>query len=199
MESGKKRLWITLLISMLIFSSCAPSYVPNATNAPLLSEKGELQMTTWVGTAGFDPQVAYAVGDHMGLMLNGSFASRDSDSTNNFHRHRFIEAGIGYFTKIGNLGRFEAYGGYGFGDLQANFENSLWTSSTNVTNNRIFIQPTVGISTDVFEAGFTPRLVWVSLDQAGNSSSGVFIEPVEPLNSDLKTLKLLLSLGFHTQ
>ncbi len=89
-------LYFTLLACIIIlFHACAPAYVPDVINTPLLSNKDELQVSLNTGISGFDPQIAYAVTDHIGVMLNGSFTNRISDSTDNYHKHTFVEVGSG--------------------------------------------------------------------------------------------------------
>ena len=165
-------------LGLLLFAgSCAPVYVPNTINTPLLSNQGEFQASFNLGLAGFDPQFSYAVTDHIGVMVNGSFANRTSDSTDNFHKHRFVEAGSGYFQKIGTSGRFETYGGAGFGRLQAEYDNELWMTHSDVNCLRFFVQPAVGASTDIFDGSLAARFVVLNLKQESKNSTGIFVEP----------------------
>lgn len=84
-------------------------------------------------------------------MLNGSFANRTSDHLSNYHRHIAVESGAGYYTKIGNSGRFEAFGGMSFSRLKADYSNNLWIYRTDVNSYKFFLQPTIGATTDVFD------------------------------------------------
>jgi len=186
---------ITLAVLTYFIQSCVPAYVPNVVNAPLLSNQGELQVAIHTGTAGNDPQIAYAVTENIGLMLNGSFANRTSDSTDNFHKHNFLEFGGGYFDNIGTSGRFEVYGGFGMGNLNAFYNNSLFSSYEQVTNNRLFIQPAIGAATDVFDGSFATRFVMANMSQGDFNSTGYFFEPVITGRMGYKYLKLMLQLG----
>ncbi len=163
---------------VILLNSCAPAYVPNVINTPLFSNKGEIQVSVHSGTSGVDPQFAYALMDNVGLMINGSFANRTSDTTDNYHKHKFIEIGPGYYDKIGTNGRYEVYGGVGYGELQANYENGLWPARTNVTCIRFFLQPAIGVTTDVFDGSFATRLVLLDLRQESERNTGFFLEPV---------------------
>ncbi|HRC89903.1 MAG TPA: hypothetical protein PK910_07795, partial [Bacteroidales bacterium] len=82
----------------LIINSCAPAYVPNVLNAPMLTNKNEVQAAVYIGTSGFDPQIAWAPTNHIGVMANASFMNSTSDSTENYHKHNFFEFGAGYYT-----------------------------------------------------------------------------------------------------
>jgi hypothetical protein len=59
--------------AVVYLTSCAPAYVPNALNTPLFNNKGEIHIAANTGISGFDPQLAYAVTDNIGVMVNGSF------------------------------------------------------------------------------------------------------------------------------
>ncbi|MFO7923164.1 MAG: hypothetical protein R6U58_05690 [Bacteroidales bacterium] len=196
MEKAKApRLAYILIFMTLISGSCAPAYVPNVINTPLLSNKGEIQASLHGGISGVDPQLSYAVTDNVGLILNGSFADNTSDSSNNFHKHNFIEIGTGYYTKIGNKGRFETFGGFGSGKLQAEYENDLWTSRADVISSRFFLQPAIGITTSILDASFTSRLVLINLSQGTEKSTGVFAEPALTGKLGFRYVKAVIQLG----
>ncbi len=183
------------LFFALVFNACTPAYVPNVINTPLLSNKGEFQCAIHTGTAGNDPQFAYAITDNIGVMLNGSFANRTSDSTDDFHKHQFVEIGSGYFTKLGNSGRFEVFGGFGLGKLKAKLDNNLWMSYEDVTSNRIFIQPAIGAATEIFDASLAARFVMVNMKQSSAKNTGLFLEPVMTTKVGYKYVKLVFQLG----
>jgi hypothetical protein len=186
---------IMLLSGMVLFNGCAPAYVPNTVNMPMLSNKGELQVAVNTGVSGFDPQASYAITDHIGVMLNGSFDNQVSDSTNNFHMHNFVEAAPGYYTKIGDYGRFEAFGGAGFGKTQGFYDNALWSDHADAHFMRFFIQPGIGFSTDFVDGGLSTRVVLVNLNQNDNSSNGLFFEPALTLKLGYRYVKLVSQVG----
>lgn len=154
---------VFLLLSF--FYGCAPVYIPTVVNTPLLSEQGEFQATLNTGVSGFDPQFAYAITNHLGVMLNGSYVSRTNDTLSNFHKHLAFETGAGYFTKIGNSGRFEVFGGVGYSRLKADYSNNLWVSRTDLNSYKIFIQPAIGATTDIFNGSLVPGFVRVNFFQ----------------------------------
>jgi len=168
--------------------------VPNTINTPLLTNNGEIQVALNAGLSGFDPQATYAISDNIGVMLNGSFADRTSDSSDNFHKHRFLEIAPGYYQTIGNSGRFEVFGGYGFGRLQAEYE-SLWMSRSDVNSNRIFLQPTIGAVTDIFDGSLSTRFVLVTLHEDDTRNSGLFFEPVLTGKLGYKNIKGIMQFG----
>jgi len=192
--TGVFRISIGLLI--LGMSSCAPAYVPNVINAPMLTNKGEVQASLHAGTSGVDPQFAYAISNHIGVMLNGSFGNNTSDTTDNFHKHQFLELGTGYYTHFGTRMKFETFGGVGFGKLQAEYNNEMWVSRSDVNCTRFFIQPTIGFTTKIFDAGISSRFVMIDLHQESGKDKGFFVEPVLTSKLGYDHLKAVMQIGF---
>lgn len=189
------RKYVRILFAIVMLHSCAPVYIPNVINTPLLSEKGNVNININTGVSGIDPQVAVAVTDNIGVMLNGSFANRTSDSSANFHQHNFLELAGGYYTKLGDQGRFEAFGGYGMGNIKTEYYNNLWHSFANVNSQRIFVQPAIGATTDMFDGSFATRFVFVYLTQDNIQRNSFFFEPVLTGKIGYKYLKATCQLG----
>ena len=194
-RNAQSLIFLPGVLIMLFVTSCAPAYVPNVINTPLFSNKGEFQASVNTGFAGFDPQLSYAITDHIGVIMNGSFANRTSDSTDDFHKHLFFEIGSGYYKKIGTSGRFEAFGGAGFGKLKAEYENELWMTRSDVNSMRFFIQPAIGASTDIFDGSFAARFIVLNLNQESKSSTGLFIEPAITAKVGYKYAKAVFQFG----
>lgn len=191
----KKLIYISLLAITLY--SCVPAYTPNMVNTPLFSSQNEAQLALGTGTSGVDLQTGYAPTDHIGVIVNGSFANR-SDSIN-FHKHSFVEFGGGYYSAMGKHGRFEALGGYGLGNVDARFKNGIFDSRVKTTYTRIFIQPSIGTISDVFEISFTPRLVFVKvkspLDTLNTFPTDPFFEPTITMKLGWKYIKFVTQFG----
>jgi hypothetical protein len=177
----KKNLFVLLYISgILIYNSCAPAYIPNVINAPMFSNKGEIQASVHLGFSGANPQLAYAVTDHIGIMANGSFLNVKSDESSaaDFnHKSSFFELGSGYYSAFGSRFKFGAYGGAGLGKINAEYENSFWTSGVDVNCTRFFFQPTIGMTSKIFDLGVSTRLVAVSFGQNSEKNTGIMFEP----------------------
>lgn len=179
-------------IVILTVTSCKSSYVPNAANTPLLSEKGDFKVAINGGTSGVDPQLSYAVTNHLGVIANGSFKKENS----NGNKHSFAELGLGYFTKLGENFRFETFGGIGKGDytfLDDNGPEDLTLNNVELT--RYFVQPTIGITTDVFDGSFTPRFVLANIADSSGKDNGLFVEPVVTGKVGYKYIKAIVQLG----
>jgi hypothetical protein len=191
---------LILGISCFIFSSCSPEYIPNMVNSPMFSNAGEFQASIATGNSSFDAQTAVAITDHIGIMLNGSYGNETSDSSDDFHKHTFIEVGAGYFEKIGEKGRCEIYGGYGFGEVEGYFESALFDDEiTDARYNRFFIQPGIGLSTGIFDGSFSPRIVLVQMDPRGSNFGAAeynaFFEPVIISKIGYKYVKFIAQFG----
>ena len=97
-----------IFISMMVcVSSCVTLYKPNSINSPVLKEQGEFKGTIGLGTLGtglLNVQTAYAITDHLGIMLNGMYHSSHLTDDATFirkHNQYFSESGAGYFTTLG--------------------------------------------------------------------------------------------------
>ena len=178
----KTKQFSLLLFTSAIFliNSCAPAYVPNVVNAPMLTNKGEMQASVHFGASGFNPQFAYAITDHLGIMVNASFIDVTSDSTSttkSYHKHTFYEFGPGYYTNFGSRFKFGTYGGVGFGTINAEYDNDLWSSRTDVKCIRLFLQPTIGLTSKILDVGISTRFVVVTFNQDSNKDTGIMFEP----------------------
>jgi hypothetical protein len=187
--SKKIKKWHPVLFAVLAFS-CSPVYLPNAVNTPLLSEEGEIQASAQINTSGTNVQFAYAPTDHLGLMINGNTISIYENSDYDRRRHIFGEAAAGYFQKLGKRGRFSAFGGLGFGNI--NPVNAPLPSFNFI---RGFVQPSIGLKTDVFDFGASSRFSYVQFTDL-STGEGFFIEPALTAKLGYKNIKLMTQMGF---
>lgn len=185
-----------ILFAITFLPGCAPTYVPNVVNTPMLSNKGEFHANFNTGTSGFDPQLSYAITDNIGVMLNASIENRNRDSTDSHHRHKFIELGAGYYTKFAEIGRFETYVGFGRGTINAHYDFILWKSFSDVKYNRIFVQPAIGISTRWFDGSLAMRMVYVDIFQKGHRTYSFFMEPAVTVKFGYDYFKFVTQMGY---
>lgn len=185
------------LLSLLYFTiSCkVPRYVYNTPtqNVPVLEEKGDGKLVAYYGTnpqfisrdvflaqqssysRGVDVHSAYALSDHMAIMLNYCYRSErngtskdvltNDSSVLNYNRHQF-EMGGGYFTEVGSnqVFQFQVFGGLGYGsssftdqqlgsNAEYQFQNKQW---------KIFVQPALLFrSSSTLTTAFSNRFSWV--------------------------------------
>ncbi len=191
-----RNLFFLLFVSViLILNSCAPAYVPNVINAPMLTNKHELQVAIHAGTSGFDPQAAFAITNHIGIMANASFMDQTSDSTDSYHKHGFIEFGAGYYTNFAKRFKFETFAGAGFGIIEAAYDNESWTSYSQADIKRYFIQPTLGITSKVIDFGISARISLVNLEQQTRTITGLMLEPAATLKLGWDHIKAVAQVG----
>ena len=210
-----------LLILLLISGSCAPLYVQNSRNSPLLEEKGEFFATAGIGT-GIDFQSAYAVGNHLGVMVNGYYLNQEGEGLfavqpNSYRiKHRIIESGIGYFTSPSNKTTFEVYTGFGRGkgSGQDNSATSILilvsdTVNTKSEYDRWFIQPAFGIHLNSISISVASRVSIINFRMAEITSGEtkypftsrpvVFIEPALTFQWRVNSLGFIVfsQIGFN--
>jgi hypothetical protein len=186
----------TTALSALIISSCAPPvYHPNVVNIPLFENKGEVTAAVYSGTSGFDPQIAVAVSDNIGIMLNGTFNKFSKENTNDYQTFQFGEFGLGYYNKIYKSLKFELYGGVGYG--HNNFYSFVNNEKKveNLTYTKFFIQPVFGTSTKFFEGGFSPRVVVSVFNDNGYLYQKTYVEPVVTAKIGVQYFKFVFQGG----
>ncbi|MDA9555133.1 hypothetical protein N9R54_02745 [Pelobium sp.] len=116
----QKILFALILISVL--SSCSSVYMPNVPNSPMLSAKGEVHASGHISLRGnINLNTAFAVSDHVGVLLNGSFINQKKDKKD--FRQDLAEIGAGYFTTFGAEKNriLEIYAGLGKGNTDRIF------------------------------------------------------------------------------
>ncbi|MFZ1809146.1 MAG: hypothetical protein WAU36_18070 [Cyclobacteriaceae bacterium] len=170
-----------VVVSIVLFASCAPMYVPNTRNTPLFRGQGEFQGSAFIGT-GIDLQGALSLTDNIGVIGNYSFLNETRndpfDQSQTFKRkNNFFEGGIGYY-QASRSRRIELYVGYGQGKGTTTGQYGflgLGQQEVIVTGkyNRIFIQPSIGTNNRGFNLAFTPRFSLVNFNEF---QSGVIVE-----------------------
>ncbi len=193
MKNLKRLLFFILLLAS--FSSCKIMYIPNAQNVPMLEEKGDIK----VEISNKDLQVAYGITNHLGIMANGYYNKNEWSVTsgtldNEYASKRsLVEGGLGYFTTFGNNGRFEVYGGAGYGNVVYDydlFDNEVLTESNTFGINmlRIFLQPAIGLQSDNVGFAFSTRLASVNfsnVDTVGYTPTELEDEGLHELEDEM--------------
>ncbi|MFD2968880.1 hypothetical protein [Sphingobacterium bambusae] len=110
------QLWAVPLA--LSLGACSSIYMPNVPATPMFREQGEVYLAAHSNIKGnLSGNAGVAVGKHVAVIANGSYIDRGRENSNELFRQQLVEAGVGYFTKIGKEKRqvLEVYGGYGVG------------------------------------------------------------------------------------
>lgn len=183
--------FVVVLIIGVSMSSCFTNYVVNSVHTPLLTQKNEIQAglnlkTSEVFVTTFEPEASYALTDNIGIMYSGSYAiskNKESVSNSQYNKRNFTEFGAGYFDRFEENFQWEAYGGYGFGDIEEWYK--LDDESEPVFNSaeysRYFVQPTIAYITKNFNVALTTRIVYV--DYTENTLLNNNFTAIEPVIS----------------
>lgn len=170
-----------LLLLPILFCSCTRYfYAPNSHNVPGFREKGEARATISAlkgdEIEGVETQFAYSPVNHLGLMFNYANAKGGSGYTRGYGHQ--VEGGAGYFLPVAGKSVFEVYAGYGGGNVYSQYD-SLQTYSHRF--GKVFLQPSIGFTSDYFDALFSLRLGYLSLhvNESGNANSAYALIEVE--------------------
>lgn len=163
----------TVALASCLLSGCATVYYgPNSHNVPLFQKKGEARIAAgWnheaeifgSNTSGGEVQGAYAVTDKIGIVANVYVAGASDQETGDEGRGRLFEGGAGYFRPVSRRVVFETYAGAGFGTLTHVRGSDSGKASVNAQ--RIFVQPSIGFTSDWFDAAGSLRMC--ALDYSG--------------------------------
>lgn len=211
----KRTILFTAAGGLLLASCTTQMYVSNAVNAPLLKEKGEIQ----VALTGRDLQAAVAVAKNVGIMASGYYQNYTAD--NNYQHDGILgEAGVGYFTPLAGNFIFESYVGAGAGRVhkQKMFtaqNNVDYMGSFNANASRLFIQPDIGFKTRFLDAVISSRFSFVKYTRFSQTNYPqnelandyldndrltkpvfMFAEPAITLRGGYKFIKLQFQYGF---
>lgn len=212
---NQRLLLLPLTSALFVLVSCnTQMYVSNAVNAPLLKEKGEVQ----VALTQNDLQAAVGLGNSFGVMANGFYRNYKSD--NNYEHGGILgEAAIGYFKPLENNFVFETFVGGGAGRvykqkefIDANDARYIGKFDANAVKG--FIQPDFGYKSRFFDAVISSRFSLVKYssfspenypeeelhkDYLDNSNlTGplfMFAEPALTLRAGYKYVKLQAQFG----
>lgn len=188
---------IVASICIVFFASCSSMYIPNMTQTPLLTEKGEIQAEVGLSTNAIQLGADYAITDHLAAMATtnisyGNFTnfydiytSKDKDSSaladlTNYgkFKNRYYELGVGYYN-IANRDHFkmEAFGGAGF--CHATDEDNSRTSGRQEYDSKyalIFGQFNLGFAWDYAAFGLGVRVAptfhsyeWINIQYKENA------------------------------
>jgi len=206
-----------LFLAVAAFAiGCSPKYYsPNTQNVPLLSQKGEVNLSV----AGNDNQVefqgAYAITNGFAIQANGGlFVPKDLDNGDG-GSGKFIEVGAGYFKPVTDKFVFELYGLVGSGSVENDLRSRATTNpattgklSANIV--RYGIQPNFGFKSKYFSAAISSRIVNLQYSNIDGSlvydgvnqqaylrdnSSNFLIEPALTLRGGVDLVKLQLQIG----
>lgn len=218
----KKQVVIVLFTGVLCCSCTHYYYVANVQNVPLLAEKYEFRVSGFFGggdeSNSIEIQTAYAAGDKIGIMADFMSAWGGDASDQDYGRGSYFDGAVGYYKPFRRNCVFEIYGGLGTSTQRHEYEDLYYDSGTGNINSRyggrsslsfvkLFIQPSVGIKSPLFEAAVSARLCRLSYfkiesdyieDDLSNigDKSHYFIEPALTVRGGWKNFKLQVQIVY---
>ena len=203
-----KQTLILNLLLIILFWGCTPIYYSaNTQNVPMITNKGETNLTFAGNADRGEFQGALGVSERFALMADGGFYIPKDNDNGDGGSGRFVEVGGGYFRPIDNQFVFETYGLLGFGKMENHF-----TSGGDISAGllRYGIQPGFGFKTKYFSAAISTRIVSLNYSNIkGNlvyngenqiaylndNKSNFLLEPALTVRGGLEKIKLQVQLG----
>ncbi len=201
----KSKVFLLAFLSF-VFGSCAPSYMPNLTNAPLLYQKGDFMAGLHLSNS-LELQSAFGLSDHVGVM--GNIVALPLSE----NRYYYGEAGLGAYTVLNDKFHLELFagGGLGYGKASGKQLFSQDRISEEGKYTKFFIQPDVGLHYKIFEIALGLRVGYVSYSEFRRNDTAISPEPfawlIEPGlslrfgfggNGFFENKKLAIQLGFSS-
>jgi len=166
--------FLYLILFGFAIPACSPIYyIPDTHNIPLISEKGENNISLAGNLNQVEFQVSRGITNSIALKANGGLfkgqnqGNFDISNRNGEGSGKFIEIGAGYFNPFKENWIFEAYGLFGMGSVENSFErleNSGISTTENISANirRFGIQPNIGFKNEDFLVAFSTRFINLS-------------------------------------
>lgn len=199
-----------MVFLLLLLSSCSPTYyVPNTSNVPLLSEKGETKISAMFGSVldhDYELQIAHSPVDNIGLIGNFYYGSETSTGKGD---GQFVELGAGYYTTLSERDYllFETYALLGAGRVVNSFSSSDKIGELRANAARIGIQPAIGLKIKWVEIALSGRVAFLNffnvtgdlrnsnddssyVERLRRNNQHILIEPGLTLRAGLKNVKL---------
>lgn len=182
-----KKLIVTMSFSAVLFCSCSHYYyVANVQNVPLFREKNELRLSGFYGSGdesiSGEAQAAYSITDHIGIMADFMAASGGTVSSKDYGKGSYFEGAVGYFKPIAEFGVFEVYGGLGGSRQHHKYTSTAYDASSGFYDTyqgssdasfvKLFIQPSYGITFNMFDVAFSTRICNITYTSINNNIMG---------------------------
>lgn len=211
------KLYIISYFIIISFISCAPIYIPNDVNAPLLTKEGEATLSLNYGTNGFNYQSAYALTNNLAFQINGQNLAQDINSRNKESINvnepeqtvNYYEAAFGYYYPFNETTILEIFTGGGIGNSSALDTYNIFTKNKIYAEGefyKMFLQLDIGNKREFIEGGVALRFAYIEFTKykfenfkfTGKPSSILF-EPTVFLRLGGPIFKFKTQLGFASK
>jgi len=214
-----KNLKILILFLAVFLCNCAHYYyVPDVQNVPLFREKNELHLAGYYGGGMYsnsaEVQASYSLPYNIGIMANYMHGGGGNVSQNDYGKGNYFEGALGYYKPFEKLnGVFEIYGGIGGGKQHHEYSSRYfdqweyyyqYDGSSDLSFSKLFIQPSYGLTFDMFDVAMSTDLCRLSYSNINNNITApaefnkvnslsdknhYFIEPALTLRGGWKYIK----------
>jgi hypothetical protein len=205
-----------IAICSSLFFSCNPRYyMPNTQNVPLLTQKGETNLTASGANGQYELHAAHAVSNSISIMANGGLFKPEEMDNGDRGSGNFVELGAGYYKPFENKLVLETFGVLGFGSMENRFPSTVAANpgtKGDISANmfRYGVQANFGYKTKYFEAAVSARffnllynnikgdLIYNGENQVvylKDNKSNFLFEPALTLRGGLEKVKLQLQVG----
>lgn len=168
MFSFDKRVFYSIIPSLILIS-CGPSlHVFNSANAPCLSKPLETKGNVYIGNDHSEFQLAFSPTNHFGFMTNYYSAYLPANSSGT----KLIEGAVGYYYPLNEDWHLDAYAGGAYGERAYDGSPSSGNGGFNQNVYRIrtfyskfFLQPGLFYKKPRFEFAFTLQTAWYDFEK----------------------------------
>lgn len=159
----------SLVVLLIGLSSCG-IYRQNVVNAPLMQQKGQIQLSGHISFNGWEGQVAYAVTNKIAVLANygdmGIKKEQYSSTNYSVQKHHFKEMGAGLYKKTaaGRMRELFVFAGKGRTShfvMGGNATGAISATNQEADYSRFAVQADVGRKGKSLEYVLSPRLLAV--------------------------------------
>lgn len=157
---------LIMISTAVIFSSCAAVYVPNVAHTTFYEESGDVSLSGFIGSTGYDGQVSAAITNNLYIYGAASFMEEDSTSyeDDDYLKHNYQEGAIGFYHCIESSGRYTMHMGIGHGEAEAYDRFNFFGDQKVAADGKYrkyFFQSALGMSKDIVDLGGSIRYSYV--------------------------------------
>ncbi len=128
-----------------------------------------------------DLQGAYSITNNIAVMANYMNAKAGNKSEESWGEGGYFESAVGYYKPVLKYGVVELFGGVGFSNQYHEYtaRNNLINTSNPVSNgiatfsdlsfNKIFIQPSIGFNNKNFDIAYTPSISRINFHKVSHN------------------------------
>jgi hypothetical protein len=197
------------VFAILALSSCTHSYyLPASPNVPLFQEKNEVRATGGIGLSEraktMNAQVAYSITNHIAVGGTYMNAFGGTPEKSRSGKGEYKDLALGYFYSAKNQFALEVFGGFAHCDQKHVYSE---IEGSNLSFNKIFLQPSFGYSDNIIDVAMTPTLSriqfnsistnikannseFLNLEHISNHRTSYLFEPTVTLRLGWKYVKL---------